>query len=149
MRLRTLVCLAGIAILALGASSVSAQEDVQALAEQWTAAYNKHDKDALGALYSENAALMMHGGPTITGRRDITNFWEGDFEIGSPLTVLQVTHSVAGVDMMLVHGNYQVISREDGVIMGAGRFAHIWMRGNDNEWRLDRDLWNEPFEPYD
>ncbi len=149
MRLRALVCVAAMAVLTLAASGATAQDDIQELADKWAAAYNKHDKDALGALYTRDAALMMHGGATISGRKDISDFWETDFEIGSPLTLLQVTHSVAGVDMMLVHGNYQVIDRDDGAKMGGGRFAHIWVLGSDGEWRLDRDLWNEPFEPYE
>ena len=138
-----------VAVLAFGITHANAQDDIQELADKWAAAYNKHDKDALGDLYTRDAALMMHGGATISGRKDISDFWEIDFEIGSPLTLLQVTHSVAGVDMMLVHGNYQVIDRDDGAKMGGGRFAHIWVLGSDGEWRLDRDLWNEPFEPYE
>jgi hypothetical protein len=47
--------------------------------------------------------------------------------------------------MILVHGNYQVVNRTDGTILGAGRFAHIWVgnRRLQSEWRLDRDLWYE------
>lgn len=146
---KVLACVAATAVLALSATGSYAQDEIQELADQWVAAYNKHDKDALGALYASDAALMMHGGPTIKGRDDIADFWETDFEIGSPLTLLQVTHSIIGVDMMLVHGNYQVIDRDDGTQMGAGRFSHIWMMTDDGEWELDRDLWNEPFEPYE
>lgn len=149
MRPNSWVCLVAIATLGLGVSDIWAQDNIQELADKWATAYNKHDKDALGALYTEGAALMMHGGATIYGRRDIANFWEGDFDVGSPITLLQVTHSVAGVDMMLVHGNYQVVDREDDAVMGAGRFAHIWVLSDDDQWLLDRDLWNEPFEPYE
>ena len=149
MRFKALACAATMAVLAFGVTGALAQEDIQELADKWVAAYNKHDKNALGALYTENAALMMHGGPTYNGRKDIADFWETDFEIGSPLTLLRVTHSVVGVDMMLVHGDYQVIDREDGAQLGGGRFAHIWVLGSDDQWRLDRDLWNEPFEPYE
>lgn len=149
MRFKALAFIVTMIVLAFGTTETYAQEDIQELADRWVAAYNQHDKDALGDLYTEDAALMMHGGPTFNGRKDISDFWETDFEIGSPLTLLTVTHSVAGVDMMLVHGNYQVIDRDDGAQLGGGRFAHIWVLGADSEWRLDRDLWNEPFEPYE
>ena len=149
MRTKALAIAATMVVLVFGVNGAFAQEDIQELAEQWASAYNKHDKDALGSLYTEDAALMMHGGPTYNGREDIADFWETDFEIGSPLTLLRVTHSVVGVDMMLVHGDYQVIDREDGAQLGGGRFAHIWIKGSNDRWQLDRDLWSEPFEPYE
>lgn len=136
-------------ILAAAAFSAHAQESVQDLADEWTAAYNTHDVAALGALYAEDARLMMHGSPTHVGREAIKAFWAQDFEISSPLTLLTVTHYMFGVDMILVHGNYHVIDRDTGAQLSNGRFAHIWMLNEDNEWRLDRDLWNERFDPYE
>jgi uncharacterized protein (TIGR02246 family) len=143
----------GAALAALVAFSSAAQRatqaDVQALAERWTSAYNKHDRAALGAVYTDGARLMMHGAPTFAGRQAIEDFWAADFEDSDPLTLLKVTHSVTGSDMLLVHGDYEVVSRKDGSELGGGRFAHLWTRdARGGEWRLDRDLWNEPFDPY-
>jgi uncharacterized protein (TIGR02246 family) len=126
-----------------------AQENVQELADKWTVAYNAHDRAAIGALYTETAHLMMHGTPTHIGRDKIEAFWAGDFQEDNPLTLLTVTHSIDGVDMMLVHGNYQVVDRDSGDTLARGRFAHIWNLGANGEWLLDRDLWSEPFEPFE
>jgi uncharacterized protein (TIGR02246 family) len=131
------------------ALTAHAQDDVQGLADRWVQAYNKHDRAALGAVYTDSARLMMHGSPTLVGRNRIEEFWAADFEDGNPLTLLAVTHSVDGSDMILVHGDYKVISRDDGGQLGFGRFAHVWTRDGNRVWRLDRDLWNQPFEPYD
>ncbi len=148
--LRTSFAAACALLLALSAAAQRAtQADVQTLADRWVRAYNKHDRAALGALYTENARLMMHGAATIVGRDAIEEFWAGDFADRDPLTLLEVTHSVTGSDMLLVHGDYQVVSRTDGSELGGGRFAHLWTRdARGGEWRLDRDLWNEPFDPY-
>jgi uncharacterized protein (TIGR02246 family) len=153
--MRSKVIRAGIAfayagLLALSAAAQRAtRADVHTLADSWATAYNRHDRRALGAVYTENARLMMHGATTIAGRRAIEEFWAGDFEDSDPLTLLTVTHAVTGSDMALVHGDYEVVSRTDGRELGGGRFAHIWVRdGRGGEWRLDRDLWNEPFDPY-
>jgi hypothetical protein len=43
-------------------------------------------------------------------------------------------------------GNYQVINCDTGAPLGQGRFAHIWTRSANGEWRLDRDLWNQPVQ---
>lgn len=136
------------ALAALAAAGAYAQTDAQALADRWAQAYNSHDREALGEIYSEGARLMMHGSPTIAGRSSVEEFWAADMQVGDPLTLLDVTHTVRGSDMTLVHGDYRVIGREDGAQLGAGRFAHIWARGADREWRLDRDLWDQPYEPY-
>jgi uncharacterized protein (TIGR02246 family) len=128
--------------------AANAQMSIQELADRWVAAYNRHDRDALAALYTEDARLMVHGSPTVVGRDSIEAFWAADFGAGDPLTLLTVTNSVTGTDMMLVHGDYRVIDRQDGALLGAGRFAHVWSL-DGREWRLDRDLWNQPWEPYD
>jgi uncharacterized protein (TIGR02246 family) len=148
MKSRILVRAVLASILASGPLAARAQDEIQALAERWAEAYNKHDREALGALYTQDAHLMMHGSTTIVGHDAIEDFWAGDFEEGNPLTLLTVTHSVEGSDMMLVHGDYRVISRDDGTELGGGRFAHIWTRAENGPWLLDRDLWNEPFDPY-
>lgn len=138
----------GLAILLLSISgSAAAQPTIQGLADTWVRAYNLHDRGALGALYTEDARLMMHGSPTIAGRASIEEFWAGDFLDRDPLTLLTVTNAVTGTDMMLVHGDYRVVSRSDGSELGGGRFAHLWRR-EGADWRLDRDLWNQPWEAY-
>jgi uncharacterized protein (TIGR02246 family) len=142
-----------LAAIALTGAPATAQEpaapteiqEVQKLADTWTAAYNAHNSAALGALYADDARLFMHGEPSVTGRPAIERFWADDMKVDNPLTVLTVTNAVNGVDMKLVHGNYQVINRLTGVPLGHGRFAHIWTRA-DGRWRLDRDLWNQPGE---
>jgi ketosteroid isomerase-like protein len=146
--LRVSIALGLTAAALTAAAQRATPSDVQALADRWTSAYNKHDRTALGAVYADGARLMMHGAPTIAGRPAIEEFWAGDFEDSDPLTLLKVTHSVTGSDMLLVHGDYEVISRTDGSNLGGGRFAHLWTRSDRGEWRLDRDLWNEPFDPY-
>jgi len=149
MKSSAFLCVGVISALIAFAAPLQAQESVQALADKWTSAYNTHDRSALGALYAEDAHLMMNGAPTYVGREKIEEFWAADFKDNNPLTLLTVTHSIDGVDMMLVHGNYQVVDRKKGDTLGRGRFAHIWMKGPEGEWLLDRDLWAEPFEPFE
>ena len=130
-------------------TEVAGSVDVQALAQRWTDAYNRHDRHALETVYDVNAELMVHGSAAIVGQGPIGDFWAEDFEEGNPITLLSVTHAVDGIDMVLVHGNYEVIHREDGGILGLGRFAHVWFENADGEWVLDRDIWIERSEPYE
>jgi uncharacterized protein (TIGR02246 family) len=132
----------------VGSAQDTTSYNVYMLAERWTHAYNTHDRKALGALYAEDARLIVHGEPSYIGRQRIEAFWAEDFKDNSPVTVLTVTHAVDGADMILVHGNYQVINRVNGDLVGAGRFAHIWTKTASGDWLLDRDLWQKPFQPY-
>jgi uncharacterized protein (TIGR02246 family) len=141
-----LTILAAAAADAQTPSAPSETQEVQQLANRWTEAYNRQNAAALGALYTEDARLYLHGSPTVSGRPNIQSYWADDMKEKNPITVLTVTHAVNGIDMKLVHGNYQVINRETGVPVGQGRFAHIWSRTGNGEWRLDRDLWNQPYE---
>jgi uncharacterized protein (TIGR02246 family) len=139
--------LSGIACaLALGLTGAAQAQDanVSALADRWTAAYNQGDAASVGSLYSQNAELYVHGDQRVVGRRAIQTYWAADMQVKNPLTVLLVTDSVVDAEMILVHGNYQVLDRTSGVPQGFGRFAHIWVRDADGQWRLDRDMWNQP-----
>lgn len=120
----------------------------QSLADLWTQAYNTHNPSELSALYDENAVMMLHGSLTLRGRQAIHDYWVDDFAEGNPITTLTVTNVIEGSDMMLVHGNYLVIERNDGTLLGQGRYAHIWLLHADGNWLLDRDLWNEPVNAY-
>jgi len=139
-----------VAIL-LASSGLPAQApvDAQELADQWTEAYNDHDGDALAALYTESAELTAHGAPTLTGRDDIRAFWASDFGEGNPLTLLNVTHTIDGTDMMLVYGVYEVVDSDGGDVLGDGGFVHIWRFDGNGEWRIDRELWFAEVLPYE
>ena len=150
MKSMTLFRIGAVLALASATSGAYAQDgDAQSLADNWAQAYNRHDGSALAALYTQDAHLYVHGAPMIVGRDAIEAFWADDFEEGNPLTLLTVTNAVEGFDMVLVHGNYQVVDRVDGVELGFGRFAHIWHNEGGGEWHLHSDLWNQPFEEFD
>lgn len=132
-----------VALTVAVAASASAQQRpaVQELANRWTAAYNQGKADDVAALYLPNAELNIHREGRYVGRDKIRSYWSEDMRRSNPITVLTVTDSVVDDEMMLVHGNYQVLNRQTGLPQGAGRFAHIWLRGGNGQWAIDRDFW--------
>ncbi|WP_169053455.1 YybH family protein [Alteraurantiacibacter aquimixticola] len=128
------------AAMALPAAAQQSPAEVQELANRWTAAYNSVDVPALSDLYSDDAELYIHREGRFIGRASIGDYWAADMDRANPITVLNVTDSVVDNEMMLVHGNYQVLDRNTGVPLGGGRFAHIWVLEEDG-WELDRDVW--------
>lgn len=124
----------------VSAAAAQVELSVQDLANRWTAAYNSVDVPALMALYSDDAELYVHQEGRVIGRGAISDYWAADMDRSNPITVLNVTDSVVDSEMMLVHGNYQVLDRTSGVPLGNGRFAHIWVLQEDG-WELDREVW--------
>lgn len=124
----------------IGTAFAQERPEVQELANRWTAAYNRADGPALADLYAEDAEVYIHNEGRYVGVRDIASYWSADMGVGNPITVLTVTDSVTDEEMMLVHGNYQVIDRSNGLPLSSGRFAHIWVL-NGGRWLLDRDVW--------
>lgn len=142
--MKTIKGLAFAAMLAFAGAAQAQTVNVDELAARWTAAYNQGAPDAVAALYSPTAELYVHNDQRYVGRADIRAYWAEDMGVKNPLTVLTVTDSVVDPEMILVHGNYQVLNRSSGVPQGFGRFAHIWVKDAQGAWRLDRDLWNQP-----
>lgn len=138
----------GLMLCSLAVQAATPGFDSQELANRWTTAYNEHNPAALSELYDENAVVMLHGSLTLKGRQAIHDYWVEDFRESNPITTLSVSHTIEGKDMILVHGDYQVVDRNDGALLGKGRYAHIWLLDGNGEWVLDRDLWYEPVEPY-
>lgn len=138
----SLVFAAALAISAAGAAAAqSAAPQVQDLANRWTSAYNQGNADTVAALYSPSAELYIHHEGRYAGRANIRAYWADDLRRSAPITVLTVTDSVTDDEMILVHGNYQVLNRQTGVPLGGGRFAHIWLKQANGQWALDRDVW--------
>lgn len=136
------LALAGLALpgVATAQDATQTQAQIQELANRWTAAYNSVDVPALEALYADDAELYIHQEGRFMGRGAIGDYWAADMGRSNPITVLNVTDSVVDREMLLVHGNYQVLDRNTGVPLGGGRFAHIWVLDEEG-WVLDRDIW--------
>lgn len=139
---------AGLLLFSLAVKAATPGFDSQELADRWSMAYNEHNPARLSELYDANAVLMLHGNLTLKGRQAIHDYWVQDFRESNPITTLKVSHTIEGQDMILVHGDYQVVDRNDGTLLGQGRYAHIWLQDATGNWVLDRDLWYEPIDPY-
>lgn len=137
---RGLAVIASAALLGAGPAIAEERPEVQDLANRWTASYNEADAKALAAMYASDAELYVHNDGRYVGKEAIEAYWLSDMDISNPITVLTVTDSVSDTEMILVHGNYQVLDRKTGVPLGMGRFAHIWVL-EDEGWVLDRDVW--------
>ena len=112
------------------------------------AAYLSGDKDAILALFTEDAVLMPPGAPTIVGREGISGFVDAfpkmtKFEVG-----MEEMKKI-GANRALVRGTLDIMLQipEAGDVPMIGKFVAIRERQPDGSWKLTHDIFNSSTPP--
>lgn len=122
--------------------SLAADDSLErALSDQWLAAYDERDADALGAIYADDAQVQHGSCPAVIGREAIIEFWRADLEYGSVTTQLEITDSFTDMNVAYIGGNYSVVNEADDTRQLDGRYTQIWRRANGSDWELYRESW--------
>jgi ketosteroid isomerase-like protein len=119
----------------------SAQEspEIAALSDQWEAALNGGDIDALVAMYAEDSRLLPPNAELGEGLEAVRAAF-GEM-IAAGLTVeLETVEAVAGGDIGYRVGTF-VLQTADGMEVDHGKFIEVW-RQVDGEWKIANDIWN-------
>ena len=153
---RLLSLLASVALFTmLGASCEqdspeSTPAGVQDVYDRMSAAYESGDMQAIGNLYTEDAAYVIPNrrAPVISGRDSIVQQFEGF--LGS----VQERGATASIDFRFVKrsagatrahdvGYYRTtVTRNDSVLSrGTGKFATVLEKGSDGVWRFAVDAY--------
>jgi ketosteroid isomerase-like protein len=88
---------------------MSGLADPKAFAEEWQAAWNRHDLDAVVAHYAEDAVfssplaarMFPESGGVLRGRAALREYWAAAFE-RNPQLHFELTTLHAGVDLLLI-----------------------------------------------
>lgn len=132
------------ACLILSAAPVLAQSkaDIQKLNDQWAAAFSKGDGAALAAMYTEDAYVLPAGAPMVKGRAAIQEFFgKATQQIGDmKLTTIEV--KPLGPTAAREIGTASFKTKGQTSQDGALKYAVVWEKGGDGQWRLLQDIWN-------
>ncbi|MEM7568849.1 MAG: DUF4440 domain-containing protein [Pseudomonadota bacterium] len=116
--------------------------DLRAASERWVALYNTNDWRALAQEFTDDAAMMPPGFPTVRGQRDIAA-WEADNEIG-----FKIAFDIESIDG---HGNFAAIRGRSCIFIptgdgsyrvDVGKFLETRVRDADGAWRIQSDAFN-------
>jgi uncharacterized protein (TIGR02246 family) len=108
-------------------------------AQSFVKAYNAGDAAAIGAFYTEDAALFPPRTPAVVGREAISAFFARAFEGGAGNLRLNFTEiRQLGPEFVIEIGETMVTVGEQEV---HGRYLHIWALVN-GEWFLRRDMFH-------
>ncbi len=130
MKRTFLFCIALIAITAMAQSGPPTQP-ASTVREKYLSAYNRHDTDAVLALYSEDATLLTETG-VFHGRTEIRKWLQFALDQGSVLESIQPVREKSSD--RLAYGTGET-KRRVGQEMHLGRYL-IVMEQQNGEWRI-------------
>ncbi len=136
--------------LACAESGPPTPDEVRAAIEAQNRAFGEAvragDTAAIGALYTEDGAVLPPNAPKVTGRAAVAEFWAGALAggvAGAVLTTEEVSY--AGGDTATEVGS-AALSAKDGSVVDEGKYVVLWKREGET-WRLHRDIWNSNRAP--
>jgi uncharacterized protein (TIGR02246 family) len=128
----------------------SAEEGIKVAAAKFEDAFNSGDGAAVGALYTEDAAILPPDGARVDGRAAIAEFWQGAIDAGLKDLDLQTLEVLDAGDLAVEFGKVSLTTTGSvgKAVPVAGKYIVIWQRDDDGAWRLHRDIWNlDPASP--
>jgi uncharacterized protein (TIGR02246 family) len=136
-----------IALLACAPSEPAppSADDVRAAIEEQNAKFGEAvragDTAAIGALYSEDGAVLPPNAAKVSGRAAVAAFW-GDVVAAGIGSAVLTTEEVAftGGDIATEVGS-ALLSAKDGSVADEAKYVVVWKRV-DGAWLLHRDIWN-------
>jgi uncharacterized protein (TIGR02246 family) len=143
-KVRHVAILAGCLLFACAAPEsrqpLDVTEEIQAANEQFVAAFERSDAEALAALYTQDGRLLPPNSDVVAGTAAIQGFWQTVMEAGVAEARLTTEEAEGFGDTAFEVGRYGLYD-SDGNTIDEGKYVVIWKRTEDG-WRLHRDIWN-------
>lgn len=117
---------------------------IQALEDQWSAAFNASDAAAVAAFYEEDAAFLAPGMEPVHGREAIAALLPNFFPVLSDLKLVADKVIPMGDDyvMEIGHSDYNAVGEDGALTPGNDNYVVIWHKGEDGTWRYATDIFN-------
>lgn len=119
--------------------------DVEAAIKKWQDLWNAGDATAAAAqVFTEDARLLPPDGPMVEGREAIAAFWQPVLD--SPAKDIELTLIAVDIqgDTAIETGTWAVTVPADGggEMQVGGKTLVVWKKGDDGQWRMAQDMWN-------
>ncbi len=107
--------------------------------DEWEAALNAKDIDALVELYEVDARIMAPNRPMAIGRDAVAEEFGAMIEAGLGVDLTSIEVVVSG-DYAYNVGTYVLTAGDTQV--DTGKYMESWHRGDDGQWRYTNDIYN-------
>lgn len=116
----------------------NSRKAIEDAVQQYVAASNRGDAEALANLYADDAVLLPPDHEPIQGRKAIGDFWRQGTDEGLAVTTLSI--EVEG-DLGYLVGRYNLPATDDEPA-DSGKYVMCLKRQRDGSWKLTADIWN-------
>lgn len=106
--------------------------------------FGKRNIDALDDVYTEDARILPPGGPMISGRPAIKDFWLGMITtVNATSAVLTSIEVMQAGDEMVEIGQAKLTMQPEGQAVAEleAKYVVYW-RQEDGAWKWHVDIWN-------
>lgn len=117
---------------------------LEARSDAWETALNAKDTDALVDLYTDDARLLPPDGAMTSGKEGVRAAFGGMIEAGIGGETTRVETTVLG-DVGYIVGTFTLQAGEE--ILGTGKYIETWHRGEDGQWLISNDIYNNDPSP--
>jgi uncharacterized protein (TIGR02246 family) len=112
--------------------------------DAWIAALNAKDVDALVDLYTDDARLLPPGDAMTSGKDGVRAAFGGMIEAGIGGETKRIETTVLG-NVGYIVGTFTLEAGEE--LLGTGKYIETWHRGDDGQWLISNDIFNNDPSP--
>lgn len=141
----TALAMAGMLGLTLPAAADDVRQAIEQVNSRFVEAYKAGDAATIASLYTETAKVLPPDATENAGQDAIQSFWQSLIDDGVKDLTLESTEVESSRDLAYEVGLFslQVPAENNAMVTAKGNYVVVWQRGDDGNWRLHIDTWND------
>jgi ketosteroid isomerase-like protein len=128
------------------ANQHTAESELRALDEKWSATAAHNDLDGTVAFYADDAVLLPPNAPIAADKKSIRDSWAGllapNVSVSWKWSKIEVAQSG---ELAYIYGSYQLTmgaTSQSGPVNDTGKFLEIWKKQPGGKWKCVVDTYN-------
>jgi uncharacterized protein (TIGR02246 family) len=131
--------------LTVPAAGNDVRQAIEQVNSQFVEAFKAGDAATIASLYTDTAKLLPPDATEIAGHDAIQNLWQSWIDDGLKDLTLEAMEVESSGDLAYEVGVFslQVPAENNAMVTATGNYVVVWKRGEDDNWRLHVDTWND------
>ncbi|MFW6076187.1 MAG: YybH family protein [Hyphomicrobiales bacterium] len=133
----------------VGQDTAADEQQIRDLEQQWLAAVEERDLDAIVALFAEDGRILPPNAEPAMGRDSVREAWSGILELPElePSFAPTDVRVADSGDIAYTIGTYQLAFEDEGEpVQDSGKYVDIWEKV-DGEWKMMVEMYNSNLPP--
>ena len=123
---------------------MSLRDTIVARSNELASAGSSGDWQAASEMYTDDATMMVPDGEVIRGRESIGKFWKecADAKVSDFAYTNWEAFDCGDLAIDINALTFSLLEEDGSRTHLNGKAIVIWQKGNDDKWRIFRDIWN-------